>query len=336
MTGLSYDVVGIGNAIVDVLARSNDGFLADNDLPKGAVTLINRDRADRLYAACVATCHPVERSGGSAANTVATLASLGADTAFIGKVGNDALGERFRHTLRDEGVVFDTPSAGAGVPTARSLIFVTPDAQRTMNTFLGASTDFGADDLDSWLIASSAITYLEGYLWDRPAARQAFVRAAEMAHVAGNRVALSLSDMFCVDRHREGFIDLVAGHVDLLFANEEEIVALYQTSSFDEALQRVRGQCEVAALTRSERGSVVLSGDEIYVLDAEPVTSVIDTTGAGDAYAAGFLYGVSRNLGLEAAGRIGGIVAAEVICHIGARPTQPLGALVAGRVGHHI
>ncbi|MEQ8667215.1 MAG: adenosine kinase [Rhodospirillales bacterium] len=333
MTEHTFDVVGIGNAIVDVLARSDDSFLADNDLAKGAMTLIDEDRAEQLYRAMHA---PVEQSGGSAANTIAALASLGARAAFIGKVRDDALGDSFRRAIRDEGVVFDTPAANSGLATARCLIFVTPDAQRTMNTFLGASTDFGDGDLDEDVIRASAITYLEGYLWDKPAAKQAFIRAAEIAHEAGNRVALSLSDAFCVDRHRDDFLALVDGHVDILFANEDEIASLYQSGSFDDALQRVRGHCEIAALTRSEKGSVVIAGDEFHVLDAEHVAEVVDTTGAGDAYAAGFLFGLARDLGLETAGRIGGIAAAEVISHIGARPAKPLGELIAGRIERHL
>ena len=333
MTEHTFDVVGIGNAIVDVLARSDDSFLADNDLAKGAMTLIDEARAESLYQAML---DPIEQSGGSAANTIASLASLGARAAFIGKVRNDGLGDSFRRAIQAEGVAFDTPAAEAGLATARCLIFVTPDAQRTMNTFLGASTDFGDADLDADVIRAASITYLEGYLWDKPAAKQAFVRAAEIAHDAGNRVALSLSDAFCVERHRDDFRDLVDGHVDILFANEDEIVSLYQATSFDDALQHVRGQCEIAALTRSEKGSVVIAGDEFHVLDAEHVSEVVDTTGAGDAYAAGFLFGLVRNLGLEIAGRIGGIAAAEVISHMGARPARPLGELIAGRIEQHL
>lgn len=333
MADSKFDVVGIGNAIVDVLAHSDDTFLADNDLAKGAMTLIDEDQAETLYQAMR---DPLEQSGGSAANTIAGMASLGAHVAFIGKVRDDNLGDSFRDAIRGEGVTFETASATEGLSTARCLIFVTPDAERTMNTFLGASTDFGESDLDEALIRDGAITYLEGYLWDKPAAKQAFIRAAEVAHAAGRKVSLSLSDAFCVDRHREDFLKLVNGHVDILFANEDEITSLYQVESFDEALQHVRVDCDIAALTRSEKGSVVVSGEDIHIVDAEHVPSVVDTTGAGDAYAAGFLFGVVRGLGLVAAAKIGGIAAAEIIGHMGARPARPLGELIAGRIEEHL
>lgn len=333
MADTQFDVVGIGNAIVDVLAHSDDSFLVDNDLAKGAMTLIDEDQAEALYGAMR---DPLEQSGGSAANTIAGLASLGARAAFIGKVRDDGLGSSFREAIRAEGVTFDIPAATSGLSTARCLIFVTPDAERTMNTFLGASTDFADSDLDEATIRNSAITYLEGYLWDKPAAKEAFIRAAEIAHEAGNRVALSLSDSFCVDRHREDFLRLVNGHVDILFANEDEILSLYQVEDFDEALQHVRVDCDIAALTRSEKGSVIVAGSEVHVVDAAHVSSVVDTTGAGDAYAAGFLFGVVRGLGLAAAGKIGGIAAAEVISHMGARPARPLGELIAGRIEEHL
>lgn len=332
MSDQQFDVVGIGNAIVDVLAHSDDAFLADNDLAKGAMTLIDEERAEALYGAMR---NPVEQSGGSAANTIAGLASLGAKTAFIGKVRDDALGDSFRAAIRAEGVAFDTLAANGGLATARCLIFVTPDAQRTMNTFLGASTDFSDGDLDEDVIGNASITYLEGYLWDKPAAKRAFLRAAQTAHGAGKRVALSLSDPFCVERHRDDFLELINGHVDILFANEDEIVSLYKAPSFDAAMQRVRGHCQIAALTRSEKGSVILAGDEVHIVDAVRVPDVVDTTGAGDAYAAGFLFGVLRNLGHAAAGQAGGIAAAEVISHMGARPARPLGDLIADRIEQH-
>jgi len=333
MSDHQYDVVGLGNAIVDVLARSDDSFLEEWDLPKGTMTLIDADRAEALYGAM---SDPVEQSGGSAANTIAGLASLGASTSFIGKVRDDALGESFRRAIRREGVAFDTPPATEGAPTAQCLIFVTPDGQRTMNTYLGASTDFSADDLAATVIEASAVTYLEGYLWDKAPAKAAFKKAAEIAHGAGRKVALSLSDPFCVERHRADFLDLLEGHIDILFANEDEIISLYQADTFDEALQHVRGHCEIAALTRSEKGSVIVAGDEVHVIDAQPVAGVVDTTGAGDAYAAGFLFGLSHGLGLDVAGRIGGIAAAEVIGHMGARPARPLGELIADRVESHL
>jgi len=327
----ALDVVGIGNAIVDVIAQADDRFLAAQDLSKGTMALIDAARAEELYAAMGPG---VEMSGGSAANTMAGIASLGGKGAFIGKVRNDQLGGIFRHDIRANGLTFDTPPATEGLPTARCLIFVTPDAQRTMNTFLGASVALGPEDLDRDLIARAKITYLEGYLWDAPAAKAAFVEAAEVAHEAGRRVALSLSDPFCVERHRESFLRLVEEHIDLLFANEVEICSLYQVEDFDAALQKVRGHCEVAVLTRSAHGAVILSGDEVHVVDAEPVARVVDTTGAGDLYAAGFLFGYTRGKNLHDCGQIGAIAAAEVISHYGARPEVPLHPLVQKRLGH--
>lgn len=329
MSELRIDVLGIGNAIVDVIARADDAFLSQHALPKGGMTLIDSDQAHRLYEAMGPA---TEMSGGSVANTMAGLASLGGRGAFVGKVRNDQLGGIFRHDIQATGVAYETPSAGTGLPTARCLVFVTPDAQRTMATFLGASTELGPDDLDHAQIAQAKVTYLEGYLWDAPAAKQAFVEAAKAAHDAGNRVALSLSDGFCVDRHRDSFLDLVANHVDILFANEDEITKLYQVETFDDALQHVRGHCEVAALTRSENGSLVLSGEEVHVVDAKKPERLADTTGAGDLYAAGFLYGFTQGHSLPDCGRLGAAAAAEVISHIGARPEMPLKDLIAQAV----
>jgi len=312
-----FDVVGLGNAIVDVLAHTNDAFLAEHGMAKGAMTLIEADRALEIYH-LMEGC--VECSGGSAANTMAGLASLGGDGAYIGKVRDDRLGELFRRDIRATGVVFDTPPAADSPPTARSLILVTPDAQRTMNTYLGASATLGPEDVDTAMIEGARITYLEGYLWDPEPAKQAFLVAAKVAHAAGRKVALSLSDPFCVERHRAEFRDLVAGHVDLLLANESEVISLYQTADFDEALERLREDCEVAAVTRGAQGSVLVSGDELVLVEAEPVKSVVDTTGAGDLFAAGFLLGVSRGSDLETCGRLGSLAAAEIISHFGARP----------------
>ena len=329
MTEARYDVVGIGNAIVDVLAHADDGFLEGRGLAKGAMTLVDAVASDALYG----DMGPgIECSGGSAANTIASLASLGGRSAFIGKVRDDQLGAVFRHDIRASGVAFDTPAATDGLPTARCLILVTPDAQRTMQTFLGASQGLGPDDIDTDLIAAARLTYLEGYLWDPPRAKEAFVFAAAAAHQAGREVALSLSDPFCVDRHREDFRDLVAGHVDVLFANEEEIKSLYREDTFDGALQKVRGHCRVAALTRGAKGSVVISGDQVHVIDAAAVDRVVDTTGAGDAYAAGFLYGLTREAPLPACARMGNIAAAEVIGHMGARPDVPLKELIGPKL----
>ena len=330
MSDSQIDVVGIGNAIVDVLAPADDAFLVAQALPKGATTLIDGARAEALYAEMGPGR---EVSGGSAANTLAGVATLGGRGAFIGKVRNDQLGGIFRHDIRAAGVAFDTPPSTDGAPTARCLIFVTPDAQRTMNTYLGACVELGPEDIDGAQIAAAKVTYLEGYLWDPPGAKQAFVKAAQAAHDANRKVALSLSDPFCVERYREEFRELVDGHVDLLFANEVEIGSLYQTDSFDEALQAVRGRCEIAVLTRSEKGSVVLAGDEVHVVDVEPVEKLVDTTGAGDLYAAGFLYGYTQGRPLYDCGRIGAIAAAEVISHYGARPEADLARLVAEEMG---
>lgn len=321
MSAPRFDVIGIGNAIVDVLAHADDMFLAANRLTKGAMTLIDTDTADALYARMGSA---VECSGGSAANTIAALASLGGRGAFVGKVRDDQLGKVFAHDIRAIGVDFHTKPATEGAPTARCLIFVTPDAQRTMQTYLGACVTLSPDDIDPEVIGHSRVTYLEGYLWDPPQAKEAFVKAAMAAHQAGRQVALSLSDPFCVKRHRESFLDLVNHHVDILFANEEELKALYLADSFDDALQQVRGHCKVAALTRGARGSVVISGNEVHILDAERIARLVDTTGAGDAYAAGFLFGHTRGKDLATCARLGGIASAEVISHFGARPETPL------------
>jgi sugar/nucleoside kinase (ribokinase family) len=330
MSQARHDVVGIGNAIVDVIAHAHDAFLAAEGMAKGGMTLIEADRAESLYARMGPG---VEMSGGSAANTMAGIASLGGRAGFIGKVKDDQLGAIFSHDIRAAGVSFQTPAAKSGPPTARCLIFVTPDAQRTMNTYLGASVELGPDDVDEALIASAKVTYLEGYLWDRPRAKDAFRKAAGLAHGAGRKVALTLSDPFCVERHRAEFQELVKGPVDILFANEAEIRALWQVADFDAALSTTRGLVETAALTRSEKGSVVLAGDRVERVPAEPVAKVVDTTGAGDLYAAGFLFGLTAGRPPAECARIGAIAAAEVISHMGARPERPLQALVAERLG---
>ncbi|MCP5366759.1 MAG: adenosine kinase [Hyphomicrobiales bacterium] len=330
MTDTRFDVVGIGNAIVDVLGHASDSFLDVNDLTKGAMTLIDADAAERIYSRMGPA---VECSGGSAANTIAGLASLGGRGAFVGKVRDDQLGAVFGHDIRALGVHFETPAATDGPATARCLVFVTPDAQRTLQTYLGACVNLGPDDIDEDLVAAAKVTYLEGYLWDPPQAKEAFRKAARVAEQAGRQVALSLSDPFCVDRHRGDFLELVENHVDILFANEDEVMSLYQVADFDAALQRVRGHCQIAALTRSEKGAVIVAGDEVHVLDAEPVEKVVDTTGAGDSYAAGFLWGLTQGMDLATCGRLGGVVAAEIIGHMGARPDIPLRQLVAERMG---
>ncbi len=332
MAESGLDVVAIGNAIVDVVASAEEAFLAAEGVARGAMTLIDAPRAEELYARMGPG---IEMSGGSAANSMVGLAGLGGRGAFIGKVADDQLGAIFRHDIRAAGVAFETPAAaadGGGLPTARCLVFVTPDAQRTLCTMLGACTELGPEDIDEAAVRAAKVTYLEGYLWDPPRAKQAFLKAAEVAHAAGREVALSLSDPFCVDRHRREFRDLVDGHVDILFANEMEIASLYQVEAFDEALQAVRGRCRLAVLTRSERGCVILAGDEVHVVDAEPAERVVDTTGAGDLFAGGFLYGYTQDRGVYDCGRIGAIAAAEVISHYGARPEISLADLVARRL----
>ena len=326
MTSTTYDVIGVGNAIVDVLSPAEDGFLTQHGLDKGMMTLIDTDQAAALYDAMGPG---IEASGGSAANTLAGIASLGGNGAYLGKVRNDTLGGVFSHDIKAIGVDYRTPPATGGAATARCLIFVTPDAQRTMQTYLGISVELGPDDIDEGAIAESRITYLEGYLFDPPAAKQAFVKAAEIAHAAGRKVALTLSDPFCVARHRAEFMHLISGHVDVVFANEEETKSLFEVDDFDAALQRIRGHCDIAALTRSEKGSVIVAGNDIHVIDAAPVGKVVDTTGAGDLFAAGFLYGLTRDLSLVDCGRIGGLAAAEIIGHYGARPEVSLAKLLA-------
>ena len=325
MTGTKYDVVGIGNAIVDVIAHTDDEFLIKHDLTKGSMALVDEARAQFIYESMGPA---MEISGGSAANTIAGIASLGGCGAYIGKVKADQLGEVFRHDIRAVGVAFDTELATEGPQTARSFILVTPDAQRTMNTYLGACVNLSPADVDPEVVGASSVTYLEGYLWDPPLAKEAFRKAMDIAHAAGGKVALTLSDSFCVDRFRDEFLDLAEHSVDILFANDDEICSLYQTDNFDEALQHVRGHCEIAALTRSEHGSVVVSGDEIHVIDAEPVDKLEDATGAGDLYASGFLYGLTHGHDLATCGRLGSIAAGEVIGHLGARPQTPLRELV--------
>ena len=325
MADAQHDVVAMGNAMVDVNADVDEAFIGGQGLNRGAMTLIDAERAEALYAAMPPA---IEMSGGSAGNTIAGVASLGGRAAYIGKVADDQLGRVFRHDIRAAGVTYEAPPANGGSPTGRCLIVVTPDAQRTMNTYLGAGADLGPEDVDEALVAGAKVTYLEGYLWDPPRAKEAFLKATRVAHEAGRKVSLTLSDPFCVDRYREEFLDLVEHHIDILFANEIEIMSLYRATDFDSALQHVRGHCEVAALTRSEKGSVIVAGDEVHVIDAERVERVVDTTGAGDMYAAGFLYGYTAGMELARCGRIGAIAAAEVISHFGARPEVSLRSLI--------
>lgn len=330
MNDAAFDVVGLGNAIVDVIAPADEAFIARQGLRKGGMTLADTAASDALYAAMGPA---TEMSGGSAANTMAGIASLGGRPAFFGRVRDDQLGAVFAHDIRAAGVSYDTPPARNGDATGRCLILVTPDAERTMQTCLGVAAQFGPEDIDEAVVRNAGITYLEGYLFDPAPARAAFYKAARTAHAARRKVALSLSDSFCVDRHRDEIRDLVDGHIDILFANEDEIVSLYETGDFAGALDAVRGRCEIAALTRSEKGSVILSGGDAVEVAAEPVAKVVDTTGAGDLYAAGFLYGLSRGRSPAECGRIGGLCAAEVIGHFGARPAVSLRELVTQSLG---
>jgi sugar/nucleoside kinase (ribokinase family) len=330
MTSAALDVVGIGNAIVDVIARADEAFLEREGLVKGTMALIDAARAEALYRIMGPG---VESSGGSAGNTMAGLASLGSNGAYIGKVRDDLLGEVYRHDLTAQGVRFDTPAATGGPGTARCLILVTPDGQRTLNTYLGACVGLGPDDIDEGIIGAAQVTYLEGYLFDPPLAQQAFRKAAAIAHAAGHKVALSLSDPFCVERHRQAFRDLVDGHIDILFANEIEICSLYETNDFATAAAAVRGHVAIAALTRSAAGSVILADGAEHIVAAAPIARIVDSTGAGDLYAAGFLYGLTRGLPLPICGEVASLCAAEIISHVGARPERNLAEFVAAAAG---
>jgi sugar/nucleoside kinase (ribokinase family) len=326
MADPTIDVVGIGNAIVDVQMRTDDALLAAQGLVKGTMALIDAPRAEALYALMGLAA---ATSGGSVANSIAGVASLGGKAAFIGKVADDELGEIFARDLRAMGVRFDTPPLHGGPRSGRCLIMVTPDAQRTMNTFLGASVEFEPRDIDRDLIEAAQLTYLEGYLFDRPTAKAAFRAAAEIAHRAGRKLALSLSDPFCVERHRADFRDLVHHHIDVLFANEIEICSLYETKDFERAVSAVRGECEIAVLTRSAQGSVIVTPGETVAVAPQAVRAVVDTTGAGDLYASGFLYGLTHGRPLAVCGRLGSLCAAEIISHFGARPETSLKELAA-------
>ncbi len=319
------DVVGIGNAIVDVISTVAPEFITDHGLVKGAMTLIDAGRATSLYELMPPG---IESSGGSAANTVVGVVSLGGLAAYLGKVRDDQLGGVFVHDLRAAGVAFDVVPGTDGPPTARCLIQVTPDAERTMNTFLGKSVDLAPDDVDEEVVASAAVTYCEGYLWDAEIAKAAMRQAMDIAHAAGRKVSLTLSDSFCVDRHRDEWLDLLSNRVDLVFANEAEICSLFRTDDFVAASNQIRDVVEVSALTRSAAGSVVVAGDDTWVVPAAEVDPVVDATGAGDLYAAGFLYGISHGADLAQCARLGGLSAAEAISHIGARPRQSLASLI--------
>jgi adenosine kinase len=322
MTSAKYDVLGIGNAIFDVLVQTDDGFLARHGMTKGSMALIDEPRAVAIYQDMGPA---TEMSGGSGANTIVGLASFGARAAFIGKVKNDQIGGLYTHDIRAAGVAFETKAAEAGPATGCSYILVTPDGERTMNTYLGAAQDLTPADIDDAQVAASAILYLEGYLWDPQSAKEAFVKASTIAHGAGRQVALTLSDSFCVGRYRDEFLDLMRkGTIDLVFANEAELQSLYQTSDFDAALKQLRKDAKLGIVTRSEKGCVVASTDGVTPVPAHPIAKMVDTTGAGDLFAAGFLFGLVRNTGFENAGRLGALAAAEVIQHIGARPQVSL------------
>ena len=326
MADATLDVVGIGNAMVDVLVHAEDDFLEAQGLVKGAMTLIDAVRAASLYEVLDAG---VEISGGSAANTMAGISAMGGRSAFIGKLRDDQLGAVFAHDIRAAGVSFETPLSGDTAPTARCFVIVTPDAQRTMSTYLGACVELGPEDVDETLIAAAEITYLEGYLWDPPGGKAALRKAHGTAHANGRRVALTLSDPFCVERYRPEFLELVSDHIDILFANEDEIITLYEAADFDAALQQVRGHCAIAALTRGDRGSVIVAGDAVHIVEAATVERVVDTTGAGDLYAAGFLHGLNQGWSLADCARLGGAAAAEIISHLGAHSRADIAALAA-------
>jgi adenosine kinase len=322
MSSAKYDVLGIGNAIFDILVQTDEGFLAAHGMTKGGMALIDEPRAAAIYRDMGPA---IEMSGGSAANTIVGLANLGARAAYIGKVKDDQIGKLYAHDIRAAGVTFETPPATDGPATGCSYILVTPDGERTMNTYLGAAQELMPGDIDADQVAASAIVYLEGYLWDPKNAKDAFVKAAGIAHEAGRQVALTLSDSFCVDRYRGEFLALMRnGTVDLVFANEAELHSLYQTSDFDTALKQFGADVKLAVVTRSEKGCVVASTDGVTAVPAFPIEKMVDTTGAGDLFAAGFLFGLVRGVGYENAGRLGALAAAEVIQHIGARPQTSL------------
>jgi len=327
MTASRYDVLGIGNAIVDVIARAEDDFLVAQGMHKGAMALIDEARAQAIYAAMGPA---TESSGGSAANTIAGVASFGARAAFVGKVKDDELGKAFAHDIRSLRVAFDTKPASDGPSTARCYIMVTPDGERTMNTYLGAAQDLRPSDIDEAQIAAAEVVYLEGYLWDPPQAKEAFLKASEIAHKNGRRVALTLSDSFCVDRYRGEFLDLIRkGTVDIIFANEHELHSLYETADFAVASLALQKDAKLAVVTRSAKGCVVVTPDRVEAVPAAPVDKVADVTGAGDLFAAGFLVGLARGKDHRTAAQLGGLAAAEVIQHIGARPAVSLKALAA-------
>jgi sugar/nucleoside kinase (ribokinase family) len=328
MTAARYSVAAIGNAIVDIIGRCDDAFLAKHGAPKGSMRLVDAQTVQTLYSEMGPG---IEISGGSAANTVVGVASFGGTAAFIGKVAGDEFGRIFRHDIGAAGVAFETAPVNGKAPTSRSLILVTPDGERTMNTFLGIGTDLDHGEVDAAVIEGADVVYLEGYLFDQPQAKAAFRQAVALATKAGRTVALTLSDGFCVDRHRAEFLDLIKSGVGILFANESEITSLYETTNFDEAARRAAGDTRLAVLTRSAKGSLILADGKAHDIPVEPVATVVDTTGAGDLYAAGFLYGFTFGRDLATAGRLGSLAAAEIISHVGARPQANLAELARTR-----
>ncbi len=326
MANAQYDVLGVGHAIVDILANTTDAFLNEHGIAKGAMTLVDGFRAETLGRSMK---NAIEASGGSAANTMVGLASFGGAAAFVGKVNDDRLGQVFADDIRRAGVSFECAPLAGSVATASSHILITPDGQRSMNTFLGCASALAEADAGPARVAAAKILYVEGYLWDTPAAKAVIRAAIARAKAAGRKVAFTLSDPFCVGRWRGEFKALLATDIDILFANEAEANALFETERFDEAFQALRKWGKTAALTRSEKGSVVLDDWHVHLIDAEPVERVVDTTGAGDQYAAGFLFGRARGLPLDVCGRLGGLAAAEVISHVGPRPQTSLKSLAA-------
>lgn len=322
MSDTRFNVIALGNAIMDVIASVEDSFLVENEIPKARMNLIDQERTNFLYDAL--PDDKVETSGGSAGNTIACLLSFGAKAAFMGKVADDEIGAAYISDMEKIGATFSGSPLTTGISTARCMIAVTPDGERSMNTFLGASTEFTAEDVDAELITQSEWLYLEGYLFDKPAAKSAFVRAAEIANQTGRKVAVTMSDVFCVERHREAFRELIKNHVDLVIANEEELLALYETDDFDAAVNQLKSETEFAAVTRSEKGSVVIDSEMRMNVPTKPLDKVVDATGAGDAYAGGFFFGLSEGLNLETCARLGHLAASEVISHYGPRPEASL------------
>jgi sugar/nucleoside kinase (ribokinase family) len=330
MSAKRFDVLGIGNAIVDILAQSSDEFLKNERVQKGVMTLIDESRAETLFKKMGPS---TIMAGGSAANTMAGIANLGGKSAYVGRVFDDQLGAVFSQSMQASGVHYKTPPGIAGAPTACCMIFITPDGQRSMNTYLGASTDLSTDELDEELSKDAAVTYLEGYLFDKTPAQEAFQVSAGYAHKHGNKVALSLSDPFCVNRHRDAFQRLVSEGVDIVFANEDEACALYNREKLEDAIPFFEGACEVAVITRSDKGSLIIADGQKIQVGVDPVAKVVDSTGAGDLYAAGFLFGYTRGLDLKICGQLGSICASEVISHVGPRPQADLKALVKSKLG---